>query len=281
MNREIKNSRKQIGACVHLVGTGPGDPDLLTVKALRLMQTADVVVYDRLVSGEILQQIPAGTTRIYVGKCTGKHTLAQDEINALLVRLAETERVIVRLKGGDPFIFGRGSEEACYLAEHAVRFEVVPGITAASACTTYAGIPLTHRGLARSVQFVSGHAQNDQPLELNWASLADADKTLVIYMGVANIAYISQQLIEAGLSASTPVAAIENGAGSDQRRLLCELNTLPQKMVNEAMQAPVIFVIGRVVSLATELDWYGGNEGLDVAEGHTNTEDNHAQSYRA
>lgn len=275
----MKNSRNKTGACVHLVGTGPGDAELLTVKALRLIQTADVIVYDRLVSGEILQQIPAGTTRIYVGKCTGQHTLVQDEINALLVRLAETERVIVRLKGGDPFIFGRGSEEARYLGKHGVRFEVVPGITAASACTTYAGIPLTHRGLARSVQFVSGHAQNDQPLDLNWRSLADEDKTLVIYMGVANIAYISQQLIEAGLPASTPVAAIENGAGSRQRRMLCELNTLPQKMLDEAMQAPVIFVIGRVVTLATELDWYVGNEDLDVVEG--NTEDNHAQSYRA
>ena len=271
----INKSGADNNACVYLVGTGPGDPDLLTVKALRLIQTADVIVYDRLVSDEILQQIPSGTTRIYVGKYTGRHTLAQDEINALLVRLAETERMIVRLKGGDPFIFGRGSEEACYLGEHGIRFEIVPGITAASACTSYAGIPLTHRGLANSVQFVSGHAQNDQPLDLNWASLVDEDKTLVIYMGVANIGYISQQLIQAGLSASTPVAAIENGAGSHQRRLICELAQLPERIVEEAMQAPVIFVIGRVVTLATELDWFTGIDNVQSINS------GHAQSYSA
>ena len=275
MNKDTKTTCGKAGACVYLVGTGPGAPDLLTVKALRLIQAADVIVYDRLVSREILQQIPSGTTRIYVGKCTGQHTLVQDEINALLVRLAKTERVIVRLKGGDPFIFGRGSEEACYLGENNIRFEVVPGITAASACTTYAGIPLTHRGLARSVEFVSGHVQNNRPLDLNWSSLADEDKTLVIYMGVANIAYISQQLIDAGLPASTPVAAIENGAGSRQRRLLCELTSLPKKMLDESMQAPVIFVVGRVVTLANQLDWY---EGIDNPE---SIEDNHAQHYPA
>ena len=259
-------------ACVYLVGTGPGDPDLLTVKALRLMQTADVIVYDRLVSDAVLALIPHGTTRIYVGKCAGRHTLAQDEINALLVRLSERERTIVRLKGGDPFIFGRGSEEALYLKRHGVDFEIVPGITAASACTTYAGIPLTHRGLASSVQFISGHAQNDQPLNLDWASLADADKTLVIYMGVANIGYISRQLIQAGLSASTPAAAIEKGAGPRQRRLLCELSQLAGQVRRQALQAPVIFVIGRVVTLAAELDWFTGLDELDT------TGDSHAHS---
>ena len=152
---------------VYLVGTGPGDPDLLTVKALRLIQNADVVIYDRLVSEDILQQIPSGVSRIYVGKKTGNHSLPQDEINQLLLKLAESKRTTVRLKGGDPFVFGRGSEEALVLAEHGIEFEVVPGITAASACTTYAGIPLTHRGLAQGVQIVTGHSQADQPLELD------------------------------------------------------------------------------------------------------------------
>lgn len=262
-------------ACVYLLGTGPGDPDLLTVKALRLMQQADVVVYDRLVSDDILQLIPTGTTRIYVGKRSGRHTLVQDEINALLVNLAETERAIVRLKGGDPFIFGRGSEEALYLAKHGVCFEVIPGVTAASACASYAGIPLTHRGLANSVQFVSGHAQNNQPLNLDWATLADENKTLVIYMGVANIGYISQQLIQAGLPASSPAAAIENGATRRQHCLTCELSQLQQRVTEEDLQAPVIFVIGRVVSLASELQWF--EHGLVVDD----ESELHAQHYPA
>ncbi len=262
-------------ACVYLLGTGPGDPDLLTVKALRLMQQADVVVYDRLVSDEILQLIPAGTTRIYVGKRSGRHTLAQDEINTLLVNLAETERAIVRLKGGDPFIFGRGSEEALYLSKHGVRFEIIPGITAASACASYAGIPLTHRGLASSVQFISGHAQNNQPLNLDWATLADENKTLVIYMGVANIGYISQQLIQAGLAACSPAAAIENGASRRQRCLICELSQLQQRVTEEELQAPVVFVIGRVVSLATELEWF--EHGFAIED----ESESHAQHYPA
>jgi len=262
-------------ACVYLLGTGPGDPDLLTVKALRLMQQADVVVYDRLVSDEILQLIPAGTTRIYVGKRSGRHTLVQDEINALLVNLAETERTIVRLKGGDPFIFGRGSEEALYLAKHGVRFEVIPGVTAASACASYAGIPLTHRGLANSVQFVSGHAQNNQPLDLDWASLADENRTLVIYMGVANIGYISRRLIRAGLPAGSPVAAIENGASQRQRCLVCELSQLQQRVIEEDLKAPVVFVIGRVVSLASELKWFEHGFAMD------DESELHAQHYPA
>lgn len=189
---------------VYLVGTGPGDPDLLTVKALRLIQNADVVIYDRLVSDAILEQIPAGVSQIYVGKKTGNHTLPQDEINQLLLNLAESERTIVRLKGGDPFIFGRGSEEAVLLAQHNIKFEIVPGITAASACTTYAGIPLTHRGLAQGVQIVTGHSQADKPLELDWKALADANKTVVIYMGFANRELISNKLIEAGLDKIHP-----------------------------------------------------------------------------
>ncbi|MCK4865028.1 MAG: uroporphyrinogen-III C-methyltransferase [Gammaproteobacteria bacterium] len=239
---------------VYLVGTGPGDPELLTVKAHRLIQNADVVIYDRLVSEGILEQIPAGVSRIYVGKKTGNHTLPQDEINQLLLKLAETKRTIVRLKGGDPFIFGRGSEEALLLAENGIDFEVVPGITAASACTTYAGIPLTHRGFSQGVQIVTGHSQADQPLELDWASLADENKTTVIYMGFANRELISNKLIEAGLDKNTPAAAIQNGTTARQNRVITTLANLSED--TSMLQAPVIFVIGKVVSLANQLDWF-------------------------
>ncbi len=239
---------------VYLVGTGPGDPELLTVKALRLIQSADVVIYDRLVSEGILEQIPAGVSKIYVGKKTGNHTLPQDEINELLLKLAETKRTLVRLKGGDPFIFGRGSEEALLLAENGINFEIVPGITAASACTTYAGIPLTHRGLSQGVQIVTGHSQADQPLELDWASLADENKTTVIYMGFANRELISNKLIEAGLDKNTPAAAIQNGTTARQNRVITTLAKLAED--TSMLQAPVIFVIGKVVSLANQLDWF-------------------------
>ncbi len=239
---------------VYLVGTGPGDPELLTVKALRLIQNADVVIYDRLVSEGILEQIPAGVSKIYVGKKTGNHTLPQDEINQLLLKLAETERTIVRLKGGDPFIFGRGSEEALLLAQNGINFEIVPGITAASACTTYAGIPLTHRGLSQGVQIVTGHSQANQPLELDWASLADENKTTVIYMGFSNRELISNKLIEAGLDKNTPAAAIQNGTTASQNRVITTLANLAED--TSMLQAPVIFVIGKVVSLANQLDWF-------------------------
>ena len=239
---------------VYLVGTGPGDPELLTVKALRLIQSADVVIYDRLVSEGILEQIPAGVSKIYVGKKTGNHTLPQDEINELLLKLAETKRTVVRLKGGDPFIFGRGSEEALLLAQNGINFEIVPGITAASACTTYAGIPLTHRGLSQGVQIVTGHSQADQPLELDWASLADENKTTVIYMGFANRELISNKLIEAGLDKNTPAAAIQNGTTARQNRVITTLAKLAED--TSMLQAPVIFVIGKVISLANQLDWF-------------------------
>jgi len=247
---------------VYLVGTGPGDPELLTVKALRLLQNADVVIYDRLVSEAILEQIPSGVSRIYVGKKSGNHSLPQDEINQLLVNLAEGKRTIVRLKGGDPFVFGRGSEEALMLAKQGIAFEIVPGITAASACTTYAGIPLTHRGLAQGVQIVTGHSQADLPLELDWKALADADKTVVIYMGLANIELISRKLIEAGLDANTPAAAIQNGTTARQQRVLSTLSMLPADTRAAILQPPVIFVIGKVVSLANSLDWFVTDEAM-------------------
>lgn len=251
-------------AKVYLVGTGPGDPELLTVKALRLLQTADVVIYDRLVSEAILEQIPVGVSRIYVGKQTDYHPLPQEEINQLLLNLAEgQQRTIVRLKGGDPFVFGRGSEEALLLAKQGIAFEIVPGITAASACSTYAGIPLTHRGLAKGVQIVTGHSQANLPLDLDWKSLSDADKTIVIYMGLANIELISRKLLEAGLAADTPAAAIQNGTSSRQQRVLSTLSMLPTDTRKAMLQPPVIFVIGKVVSLADSLDWFVTDETMD------------------
>ncbi len=241
---------------VYLVGTGSGDPDLLTVKALRLIQNADVIIYDRLVSEAILKLIPAGVSLIYVGKISGNHSLPQDEINPLLVKLAESQRTIVRLKGGDPFIFGRGSEEALFLAQHNIKFEIVPGITAASACTTYAGIPLTHRGLAQGVQIITGHTQANQPLELDWNTLADKNKTLVVYMGLANIDFICRKIMLAGLDGDTPAAAIQDGTTAHQQRVLSTLSCLATDTKNAMLQPPVIFVIGKVVSLAESLDWF-------------------------
>ena len=250
-------------ARVYLVGTGPGDPDLLTIKALRLIQDTDVIIYDRLVSDAILDLIPAGTTRIYVGKETGNHTVPQQEINQLLVKLADAHHRIVRLKGGDPFVFGRGSEEAMWLVKHNIPFEIVPGITAASACTTYAGIPLTHRGLAQGVQIITGHSQQDGPLELDWTTLADASQTLVVYMGLANIKLICEKLVAAGLAADTPSAAIQNGTMAQQQCLLTTLGSLADETHRAKLCPPVIFVIGKVVSLADSLDWFGVNDGVN------------------
>lgn len=253
-------------ACVYLVGAGPGDPELLTLKAHRLLQEADVVVYDRLVSQPILDLIPAGTSRIFVGKAAGNHHLSQDGINELLVNLARRARRIVRLKGGDPLIFGRGSEEALTLARMGVRFEIVPGITAASACTTYAGIPLTHRGTANSVRFVAGHCRADQPLDLDWRSLADPDMTLVVYMGLANLDAIQRQLLAAGLPADTPAALIENGSTPQQRRVLTRLAKLAATAQAEQVVSPALIVIGKVVALAGEMDWFDEATTEDYAD---------------
>jgi len=198
---------KKIGF-VSLVGAGPGDPELLTVKALRLLESSDVIVYDRLVSSEILELIPHGVSKISVGKSVGKHCVPQEQINEIIINLARAGHHVVRLKGGDPCLFGRGGEEALALKKHNVEFEIVPGITAASGCSAYSGIPLTFRGLSRSVLFLTGHLNNDEPLEMDWRGIAEADATLVIYMGLANLPQISASLIDAGLDASTPAADV-------------------------------------------------------------------------
>jgi uroporphyrin-III C-methyltransferase len=234
---------------VFLVGAGPGDPDLLTIKAARIIATADIIVHDRLVSDAILDTAPAVAARICVGKQPRRHPVPQDEINALLVRLARTGLTIVRLKGGDPFIFGRGGEEAEILAEAGIPFEVIPGITAAQGCAASAGIPLTHRGLATGVRYVTGHCREDAPLDLNWAGLADAGTTLVLYMGVAQIRQIAARLIEYGMPADMPVLAIANGTQPDERRLTSTLIGIADSVTAERLENPVTFIIGEVAGL--------------------------------
>ncbi len=241
---------------VSLVGAGPGDADLMTVKAVRLLQQADVVVYDRLVSADILNLIPTDTSRISVGKEVGKHCVPQEQINEIIVSLANAGNKIVRLKGGDPYMFGRGGEEVLALKKHDIAFEVVPGITAASGCSSYSGIPLTHRGLSRRVQFITGHFNDNEPLDLNWQSIADPDSTLVIYMGLSNLPLAVHSLIDAGLPASTPAAAIQNGTTLSQQRVITTLDQLDDAIRQKKLQAPVMIIIGKVVSLADELDWF-------------------------
>ena len=242
--------------CVYLVGAGPGDPDLLTVKALRLIESADVIVYDRLVSDDIIDLIPAGVTKIYVGKSTGRHSLPQDEINDLLVKLSTGHRHIVRLKGGDPFIFGRGSEEAMVLAKHDIKFEIIPGITSAMACAAYAGIPLTHRGLADGVQFITGHRRSDLELEFSQGAFSDKNCTLAVYMGLANLEPIIDAVADSGRPASTPVAVIEQGTTSQQRHIISCLSDVVADTKKAGILPPAMVVIGEVVTLAKTLDWF-------------------------
>jgi uroporphyrin-III C-methyltransferase len=255
-------------AKVYLVGAGSGDPELLTIKAARLIREADVVVYDRLIGPAIHALIPPTTRRIYVGKQRGRHILNQDAINELLLDLTQHHHKIVRLKGGDPYIFGRGSEEAQYLARHGAAFEVVPGITAASACSVYNGIPLTHRGMARSVQFVTGHFREDETLEFNWSHFSDPHLTLVFYMGLANLPAICTQLIAAGRSPATPAAVIENGSTPQQRKLISNLQHLPVAAERELFKPPSLIIIGEVVSLADELDWFSSTASPQQEQGY-------------
>ncbi|ANN28881.1 TPA: uroporphyrinogen-III C-methyltransferase [Vibrio vulnificus] len=238
---------------VSLVGAGPGDPDLLTVKGYRVIQQAEVVVYDRLVSPEILALANEKAEMIYVGKKLDFHCVPQEEINQILVRKALEGKRVVRLKGGDSFIFGRGGEELEELAEHGVRFEVVPGITAAAGATAYAGIPLTHRDHAQSVQFITGHIQKDGK-EIEWPSLAQANNTLVFYMGLKQCGYIAEKLLENGLDASTSCAIIENGTRREQRVLTGSLTQLPE-LATQAI-SPALIVVGSVTSLHDKLKWF-------------------------
>lgn len=237
---------------VHLVGAGPGDPDLLTVRALRLIGRAAAVVHDRLVSPEIMALVPEGAMRFDVGKLPGLHRVPQEGINALLVELARSGLEVVRLKGGDPYIFGRGSEEAEHLRRHGIPFEVVPGVTSAAACAAAIGVPLTHRGLATGVRYVTGHAQGDAPLDLDWRGLADPATTLVVYMGAAWIGRIAAALMAAGLPADTPLAAVQSGTTPRQRHCIGTLGEAAAIAAALPAGGPVLFIIGRVVALAPD-----------------------------
>jgi uroporphyrin-III C-methyltransferase/precorrin-2 dehydrogenase/sirohydrochlorin ferrochelatase len=240
---------------VYLVGAGPGDPDLLTFKALRLMQKADVVLYDRLVSEPILELTRRDAEKIYVGKARAQHAVPQENINQLLVKFAQQGKRVLRLKGGDPFIFGRGGEEIEQLSAHRIPFQVVPGITAASGCSAYAGIPLTHRDYAQSVRFITGHLK-DGSVDLPWAELVQLKQTLVFYMGLVGLPVICQQLIAHGRDGQTPIALIQQGTTPDQKVLVSTLAELPLLPALNQVKAPTLLIVGEVVSLREKLAWF-------------------------
>ena len=246
---------------VYLVGTGPGDPDLLTFRALRLMQQADVVLYDRLIGDGILNLVRRDAERIYVGKMKQDHTVPQEEISKLLIRLAQEGKRVLRLKGGDPFVFGRGGEEIETLAENGVTFQVIPGITAANGCAAYAGIPLTHRDHAQGCIVVTGH-EKDGELNLNWNSLIQPRQTVVIYMGLTSLETITRGFLEHGADPATPAAIIENGTRAGQRVITGTLDSLADKSAAAEVKSPALIIVGSVVALQDKLSWYADTDIL-------------------
>jgi len=252
---ELAQPQSQPIGEVYLVGAGPGDPGLLTFRALRLMQKADVVLYDNLVSKPILEMARRDAEQVFVGKRRGNHTLPQEQINELLVRLALQGKRVLRLKGGDPFIFGRGGEEIEKLAEHKINFQVVPGITAASGVSTYAGIPLTHRDHAQSCVFVTGHLK-DGTMNLDWVLLARPRQTIVVYMGLHGLHILCSQLVAHGLPETTPIAIVQQGTTQNQRVVTGTLADLPQSSEIAELQAPTLIIVGGVVKLREKLAWF-------------------------
>ncbi len=249
-DEEIKNKGE-----VYIVGAGPGDPDLLTFRALRLMQQADIALYDRLVHPSIIDLIRRDAKKVYVGKQRDIHAVRQEEINKLLVKYAKEGLRVLRLKGGDPFIFGRGGEEIDTLVDEKVSFQVVPGITAASGCAAYAGIPLTHRDHAQSCSFVTGNLK-DGKLNLNWEKLIQKDHTIVFYMGLATIDIICDELQKHGLDGSTPCAIIQQGTTPEQKEYISTVEKMPEVVKKEKPQAPTLLIVGNVVKLKDKLSWY-------------------------
>jgi uroporphyrin-III C-methyltransferase/precorrin-2 dehydrogenase/sirohydrochlorin ferrochelatase len=240
---------------VYLVGGGPGDPDLLTFRALRLMQKADIVLYDRLVSKEVLALVRRDAELVFVGKTAGDHPVTQENINKKLVEYAKTGNRVLRLKGGDPFIFGRGGEEIEHLRDYGIPFQVVPGITAASGCASYAGIPLTHRDYAQSVRFIAGHQKNNY-LDLNWLELTAPNQTLVFYMGLNGLEIICEKLILFGMNPETPAALIEKGTTRNQKTYVSDLKGLPIMVRAAGAKAPTLIIVGSVVLLQDKLSWF-------------------------
>lgn len=250
-----QNPRTEPAGTVYIVGSGPGDIELLTLRAARLIGEADAIVYDHLIADGVLDLARIDAERIYVGKKSSNHTVPQDELNRLLVRLARAGKRVVRLKGGDPFVFGRGGEEIEALVESGVAFEVVPGITAAAGCGAYAGIPLTHRDHAQAVAFATGHLK-DGTINLDWPSLARPRLTVVFYMGVGGIAEICRQMIAHGLPGDHPAAIIQSGTTGRQRVLTADLSTLPAAVDASGMTAPALIIVGTVVRLREKLAWF-------------------------
>lgn len=238
---------------VYLIGAGPGDPELITLKAVNIIKRADAVVYDKLISQDVLDYIPEDAEKIYVGKSKSNHTLKQQEINELLVELAGKHKTVVRLKGGDPFIFGRGGEEVEELVKNNIEFEVVPGVTAAAACGAMLGIPLTHRDYVSGVHFFTGHGCHEIEPNLDWKILADEDKTLCIYMGLTNIEIICKRLVEYGMPADMSCAVVENGTMENQREFFSTISELPEAINNSGFKSPALIFIGKVVAFGAKL----------------------------
>lgn len=240
---------------VYLVGAGPGDPELLTLRALRIIGAADILVHDQLVSDAILALVNPAAERIYAGKQRGNHAVPQDDLNQLLVKLARTHKRVVRLKGGDPYTFGRGGEEVETLRENGIPFEVVPGVTAAAGVAAYAGIPLTHRNYAQACVFVTGHLK-DGSMNLDWPGLARRRQTVIIYMGLHGLAYLCEQLIAHGLPSDWPAAIVQQGTTPNQRTVTGTLATLPALAESAGLKAPTLIIVGEVVRLKDKLAWF-------------------------